>query len=179
MVKETFAQGSVVAYRGAGICKVSRIEERRFAAASDIRRYYVLNPVDGKESTVYVPVDHPGLAERMRGVLSRSEIDELLDESRNDALDWVPDRKLRDAEYQRILNGGIKKDLLLMLRCIYLKKNEMLGSKKKLPVADEAALRRGETLVREEFAFALGLDQNDVQDYIQRALGQMPAASPA
>ena len=60
--------------------------------------------------------------------------------------------------------------LLLMIRCIYMKKRELLPLGKKLPTTDENTLKAAEKLVEEEFAYSLELPRTDVGKYIRRLL---------
>jgi RNA polymerase-interacting CarD/CdnL/TRCF family regulator len=57
-----------------------------------------------------------------------------------------------------------------MVTCIYEKKRELAKIGKKLSVTDMTTLKSAEKLVEEEFAWALGIPQEEVPAFIRRRL---------
>ena len=60
--------------------------------------------------------------------------------------------------------------MLLMIRCICNKKEELTENGKKLSESDNATLKTAEKLVEEEFSRVLEIKNEDVETYIKRML---------
>ena len=65
---------------------------------------------------------------------------------------------------------GVTQKLLLMIRCLYMKKRELIPLGKKLPTTDENTLKSAEKLVEEEFSHVLGIPGTEVSGYIRSLL---------
>ncbi|MCI5536797.1 MAG: CarD family transcriptional regulator, partial [Clostridiales bacterium] len=65
----------------------------------------------------------------------------------------------------------VTQELLLMIRCIYMRKLELDQVGKKLPAADTNTLKSAEKLVEEEFSHVLGIEREDVGTYIRSVIG--------
>lgn len=128
--------------------------------------YYVLKPVYESASTLYVPVDNEHLLEKMRRVLSKTEIDKLLGMVGENTIDWVDDDRQRAEEFSCILAEGMRMELLVLIKCLYRQKNELINSGKKFKAADEKMLTAAEKMVNEEIAYVLGINKEKVPDYI-------------
>lgn len=171
---ETFRKGDPVIYGTNGVCLIADVSMHAPTPGEEARRYYILSQNSGCGMTIAVPADNPALVSRMRRVLTKDEIDALLAEAKGRDYPWNPDRRGRADEFSAILAAGMHRDLLLMIRCIYLQKQALLRANKRLNVADEATLKAAERLVTEEFAFALGIEHAAVGGYIRAAMDIEP-----
>lgn len=57
--------------------------------------------------------------------MTKNEIDELLIGMRDKELQWENDRRYRSENFHEILSKGVTQEMLLMIRCIYMKKREL------------------------------------------------------
>ena len=167
MIKQTYEKGSYVVYGTDGICVIDDVTEMSFMAGVEKSRYYVLKPEHSSDSKVYVPAGNEKLMSKLRPLLTKQEIDMLLTGIRYKAIEWEPDRRLRTEFFHGILAKGVTEELLLMIRCIYLKKNELENVGRKLSSSDVNSLKTAEKLVEEEFACVLGIERKDVGAYIR------------
>ncbi len=163
-------KGAHVVYGGYGVCLVEDIRPMDLCHSGQLAPYFVLRQEDAFNSTLYVPVENSQLCQRLRRVLTKGEIHELLLESKGHQLAWPPDRQTRAERFQGILQRGVQEELILMIRCIYLKKGELQARGKKLPDADLRVLKRAERLVEGEFSYALGIPRDQVSAYIRSVL---------
>jgi RNA polymerase-interacting CarD/CdnL/TRCF family regulator len=138
------------------------------------REFYVLRPVANPASTIYVPLDNTTLTSRMMGVLTKSEIDKLITTSNAQSLEWVNDRNDRRAFFHSIISKCDRRELMLLVSCIYEKKTELINNGKKLASSDDEALKFAERLIEDEFSFSLGLACSEVGEYIRGRLGVVP-----
>ena len=164
-------KGAHVVYGGYGVCLVEDIRSLDLGHCGHLDQYFVLRQEDNCNSTLYVPVENDRLCGRLRRVLTKGEIHQLLLESQEHPLCWTPDRQARAAQFQQILQRGVQEELVGMIRCIYREREALRARGKKLPDADLRALKRAQRLVEGEFSFALGIPQEQVDAYIRSVLG--------
>ncbi len=162
-----FAKGEYVVYGMNGICFLEDIKIMKFAFDSEKSTYYILKPTSNDASTIYVPLNNEKLMGKLRPVMTREEIDSLLLGLKDKEIEWEKDRRFRSENFHEILINGVTQNLLLMIRCLYMKKRELLPLGKKLPTTDENTLKSAEKLVEEEFSFVLDIPKDDVSGYIR------------
>ncbi|MBQ3538178.1 MAG: CarD family transcriptional regulator [Clostridia bacterium] len=162
--------GSYVIYGANGICTVK--DKRKEKLCGTKNEYYVLSPLGSNNSTIYVPADNSELVARMKSILSRSEIISLIADMGDDEIFWQSDNKLRNEEFGRIIDKGDRKELLKLIKCIYLKKKELNANNKKLWAADEATLKRAEAMINAEFSLVLEIKPEEVPSFIENIIGK-------
>lgn len=165
--------GEHVVYGSSGVCKIEEIR-RGYRLMDDIppADYYVLKPLSSASSTVFVPLGSDTASKKMRPVLSKSEIDELIASVGTDAIYWIDDRKERLSAFRAVLQQGDRRDQILLIRCILLRVRELEAKRRHLATADSDILQAAQRAVREEFAFALGLRPDAVPEYVRNGLAQ-------
>lgn len=167
-MKEIYPEGTFLVYDTYGICEIKSVKKMAFTKSAPFKTYYVLSPLNSPSSTFYVPVDNEELcSSKLRAPMSEQEIKKLLDKSKDVSVDWIDNRQNRNENFHRILDGGITAELLALIRCLYSRKKKLSADGKKLSGTDEGFFSSAEKLVREEFAFSLGIDSDKVTDYIQ------------
>lgn len=152
------------------VCLIDDIRTLSFAADTG-RLYYVLRPISGGSSKIYLPVDGEEAAGRLRYLISREQIDRLLADVRGRRLEWQPDRKMRVQEQHDILAAADHEQLLLLIGCIHSRRLERRSEGKDISSGDENAMQAAEKLICEEFRYSLGLDAQQTGEYIRSALG--------
>ena len=75
---------------------------------------------------------------------------------------WIEDINLRKEKYTKILKSGDNKQLVKLIRTLYLEKVEV----KKLYVNDEKIMTDAEKLLHEEFALVLDIKVDEVLPFI-------------
>lgn len=171
MEEKDFQVGRHVAYGTNGICLIEDIKPMKFTAGMKEKTYFILNPEGNSTSKVFVPTDNDKLMSKMRKIMSKEEIDDLLLGLRGKELEWEKDRRFRSENFHEILAKGVTEEMLLMIRCIYMKKQELASAGKNLPATDANTLKTAEKLVEEEFAYTLGIKPSEVSKYIRNLLG--------
>lgn len=167
-----FAKNDVVVYGRTGICTVESIEKKSYSMKNGTGQMcYVLKPLYDTSSTVFVPVDNDTLTGMMRSVLTKGEIDSMLDTVKEKEEIWIEDQRERTAKFREVLSHGIKSELLVMIRSLYDHKTALTQSGKKLCASDDGILKDAKREVSQEFAYALGIDQSGVEPYITERLG--------
>lgn len=153
-------------YDSYGICKVTETENISFSKVAPKKPYYILSPLNLPSSTYYVPVGNEAVQKKLRLPLTEKEIKSLLEKSLNCHIGWIEARQERNETFGRILSSGISAELIALIVCLFERKTELSEKGKKLSPTDEGFFTAAEKLVREEFAFSLGISPENVTEYI-------------
>jgi len=154
----------IVSYGAQGVCKITGMTEKSFG--DTVLEYYVLEPIYQHNSTIFVPVNNKKLVEKMRSVLTKEEITEMLHRISLEETVWIEDELLRRQHHQEIIAGGDRAALLSAIKALYLHKKEQLAKGKKLHQADERFFKEAEDLLYHEFALVQELDPTEVLPFI-------------
>jgi len=167
-----FQVGEVVAYGATGVCTVEAIEMRSMSRAGTKKQeYYVLRPLASPSCMTYVPTGNEVLTGRMRRVMSKTEIDAMLETIRGEKLLWIEDPRQRTEQYSQILARGLTGDLLKLIGCLFLEKKSCAGKGRRFSAADDRLLSNAERVVSEEFSYSLQIKPGQVVAYIAEHLG--------
>ena len=163
-VAPRFAVGDTVMHTSEGICTVLEIRPMQFAGA--FRDYYVLKPeMEKSSSTIYMPVSRGNAV--LRRLLSRSDIDALIAQSRRLPSLWIEDAKQRRDAFRVVLSSCDYPKMMRMIADIY-EHNALRQAEGKKPCsADEAVREEAEKLLHQEFAHVLGLSAEETIAYIR------------
>lgn len=154
-----------VVYASYGVCVIKAIEKRDFSGESI--EYYVLQPVGDSKNKFYVPTGSSPLADKLRKVYTREEVEALISEMPEQGNIWIDDDQRRKEEYRRIIDSGDRKELVGLIKTLYMRKKELSAGNKKLHSADERFLNEAENVLYDEFAYALGIPREEVVPYIK------------
>lgn len=168
---ERFSKGDYIRYSSNGVCLVEDIRKLDYAGKNNTDDFYILVPVNNRSSTIYVPVNNAELTSRMRRILSKEEIDRIIESVKLGEVTWIDDRKMRSESFKAILKRCDSLELMRLVSCIYLKKQDLIAKGKKLSAADDNILTQAESMVEDEFSFVLNLDGIQVGRYIRNKLG--------
>lgn len=171
MPTQLFDKGNHVFYAKTGVCSIEDIKKVDFSGSNNPQMYYILRPVSSPSSVVYVPVNNKDLTGMMRPAITKTEIDNILNDSKEKNLEWIDDKNARNSCFRDILTSGIHEKLILMIRCIHEEKDRLEESKRKLPITDDMDLKLAEKYILEEFSFSLKMPQESVINYIKTATG--------
>lgn len=169
-MSEIFEQEQYVVYGKMGVCRV--IDRQKLAFGGEKEEYYILEPERDPCSSVYVPCANETLMARLRPLLTKGEIDDILSCVTQADIPWTEDRGERATQFRAIIGGGDRRQIVRLVRCLYEKKQEQLAAGKKLSAADEAFLQECIRLIEEEFVLALGITAEQVGDYIRERIGE-------
>ena len=160
-----FEKGHIFVYGASGVCRVEDICIRDYGSGK--KEYYILQPVYDLRSTLSVPVDAPAFATHARELLTQDEVLDIIDSLPNVEAEWIRDDKERIETVRSLLEGGVRRDIAVLIRTLYLHKKELAVKGKKLRSSDETIMQRAEKLLYGEFAWVLGIDPKEVIDFIK------------
>ncbi len=156
--------GDSVIYGGDGVCEIVDIENMEMSGK--IREYYVLAPMFNKSMKIYVPVDNEKGLQHIRYALTEEQARALIEDMPSLETIWINNEHTRKEEYKKIISRGDLRELVSLIKTLYLKKLEREEKGKKLYACDEVFLSSAERLLYGEIAAALDIERDKVAEYI-------------
>ena len=163
-----YNKGEYVKYSSNGVCLVKDIQKMNFGSSQEkeLNTYYILTPISNYSTKIFVPTENETLTSKMRRLLTKEELDSIISNISIEEIAWKENRKERIEDFQGIISRGDPMELLRLVSCIYLRKQQIIKSGKKFSLTDESFLQQAEGMIENEFAFVLGIEPFQVKDYI-------------
>lgn len=160
--------GERVVYGVHGVCVVKALEERKL----DHKRvtYLVLEPLEQEGATFLVPAENPVAMAKVRPMLTRQEVDEMLHSAKVRQDYWITDENQRKQLYRELIVSGDRMALIRMVATLHRHKKEQLSAGRKFHLCDENFLRDAQRLLNGELSLVLGIAPGEVGEYVQKAL---------
>ena len=159
-----FKTNDIIAYGAEGVCQITGMAEKTIDGK--IIEYYVLKPVDGRNSTVYVPTESQALLAKMRKLPSKEEINLLIDSIPHIAPNWIKNDQERKSAYGKVLSSGDHTDLIMMIKALYLQKKEREAMKKNLGMSDDRFMKEAEQRLYNEWQYVLKMNKDELMSHI-------------
>lgn len=163
-----FQPGEMLLYGMHGVCRVVAIEQRKVDRKTV--EYYCICLVEQSGSNFYIPTGSPAAVSKLHPLLTRQELDVLLQSVKTEPDAWISDENRRKQHYRELVSGLDRKALLCTVSALVHHKNRQLACGKKLHLCDENFLRDAQKLISGEFSMVLGIPKGEVGQYIQRVL---------
>lgn len=163
-----FQIGDLAVYGMHGVCRVVSTEERQI----DRRcvRYLVLAPVGQADSRFLVPTQNAAAMAKLQPVLSKEELEAMLDGKTAGPEDWIKDENQRKQVYRELISSGDRARLIRMVHTLYRHKAEQTALGRKSHLCDENFLHDAEKLLTGEISIVLNLDTEQARDYLRKKL---------
>lgn len=159
-----FEIGDYVMKTSKGVCHIDDITHLNMAGIDKEKLYYVMTPIDGKGSTLYVSVDTA--QGNIRQAMTKSEAEDVINAIPSIEEAWVENDKLREQCYKDAVRSGSPEALIGIIKTIYSRKKMREVQGKKNTAIDERYFKQAEDLLYAEIAFALGKEKDEICDYI-------------
>ena len=163
-----FEIGQHVLYGSHGVCTVTGVELMRFGKTK--ANYYILEPVENTGAKFYVPVENEAAMAKLRPLLTREELLELLHSERVRNYPWIADEGQRKLRFKELINSGDRAQLMGMIGALHRHKREQLAAGRKFHQSDENFLNDAQKLLNAEFTLVFGLEPKAVSGFILREL---------
>ncbi len=158
-----FKVNDYVVYGMTGVCQISAIGKDEYDKDNDTQ-YYVLTPVFSSNMTIRVPVNSKKL--HMRPVMTKKEVLALIASMPEQETLWTDDDRQRAASFQTALRSGKSEEWIKLIKTLHTEKEYRSSIGKKLTKTDEDLMNNAERQLNQEFAIALGIDPEEVLDFI-------------
>lgn len=166
--RDMYQIGEKVVYGIHGICMVASHEERVIDCKPVT--YLVLEPAGQEGSRYLVPTHNTAAMAKLRRMLSKEELDELLESRQIHTDAWIPDENKRKQAYRELISSGDRVRLLQMVCTLYRHRAAQRATGRKIHLCDENFLRDAERLLTGETAMVMGLEPEEAKQYIRSKL---------
>lgn len=163
-----FEKDQLIMCGGHGVCRVVNVTGNPIDRLDKVRKFYVLEPVFEKGSTVYTPVDNDKVI--MRRILNKEEAEELVGRITEIDTVWIQEEKGREQMYKEAIRTYDCQSLVQIIKTLYLRKQNRLKEGKKVLSSDEQYLHKAEELLYSEMSLALSIPKDEVEAYIREAV---------
>ena len=163
-----FKKDQLIMCGGHGVCRVVNITGNPIDKLDKVRKYYVLEPVFEKGSTVYTPVDNDKVI--MRRIMSKEEAEDLVGRITTIETVWIQEEKSREQMYKEAIRTYDCQSLVQIIKTLYQRKQNRLKEGKKVLSSDEQYLHKAEELLYSEMSLALSIPKEEVEAYITEAV---------
>lgn len=163
-----FEKNELIICGGHGVCRVIDITGNPIDRLDKKRKYYVLEPVFEKTSTIYIPVDNDKII--MRRIMNKDEAQKLIDHITEIDIMWIQEEKSREQTYKDAIRTYDSRSLMQIIKTLYQRKNIRINEGKKALSSDEQYLHKAEELLYSEMSMALSIPKDKVGAYIIEAV---------
>ncbi len=143
-----------VVFSSTGVCEVVDIVTENFDGDS-VREYYVLNPVRGNSSTIYIPTDNQSV--NIRKIMTKQESQALLEKVPEIGNAWIEEDSVRRVAFADAIQSGTPEKLVELIKILYARQDELTELGKKLSNSDTETLKNAEQLLFDELAYSLSI----------------------
>lgn len=160
--------GDKVVYGVHGICMIVAQEQRVIDRKTVT--YLALEPI-GQEGARYLVPTHNGAAMgKIKHILSREELEALMESESVLSGSWIWDENLRKKTYRELISSGDRAGLMQMMHTLYQHRDARKAAGKKIHLCDEIFLRDAEKLLAGEFSIVLGMVPEQAKQYLRNKL---------
>ena len=158
----------MIQYAGSGVCIIQEIASMRFGRTRE--QYYVLKPLHQNTSVIYVPLKNEQLVAKMRPILTREELEALVEQAESIEPVWDDDVNQRKLIFEELLRSGKCEDLIRIIKTLLGQRTRRQAEGKMLHVSDENYLREAQRLLYDEFAGVLGCTPKEAEAQFKEKL---------
>ena len=162
--------GDYVIKANNGVCRVEDTLHPDLPNVDKNRLYYLLVPLDNKNSRLYVPIDTA--ENRLRRALSEEEAWEVIEKIPEVEAAWIANDKLREQTYKEAIHSCNPTALVSIIKNLYIRKKQRSEQGKKSTATDERYFKLAEDNLYAELAFALGKEKNQMRQIIAETIEQ-------
>lgn len=160
--------GQFIIYGNDGVCKVEAIGPLDMRGAQKGVDYYTLSPLY-QTGKIYAPVEAVVFS---RPIMSKEEAQALIEDIPNIPAEVYENNnpRLLSEHYQAYLKSHDCRDLIRVIRAIYVKGENAANRGRRLGQVDERSFKQAVEMLHGELAVALEIEKEEVERYITQAL---------
>ncbi|MDO4743270.1 MAG: CarD family transcriptional regulator [bacterium] len=160
-----FAVSDRVNYGANGVCEIADIVEKNFCG--QVVKYFVLRPVFSVNAQIFVPVENKELTSKMLQVLSKNEVESLVNALPVKPDKWTNDNSNLGERFRQAVGSGDRLCLAKLIETISVRRKELATEGKRLRMSDEKIMNDAKKLLYNEIAYVLKIDPDQVVEYIE------------
>ncbi|WP_047985935.1 CarD family transcriptional regulator [Ornithinibacillus californiensis] len=161
-----FNIGELVVYSDHGVCKIDSISEKTYGGKT--RTYYELHPIEDSKLRINIPVNNVKV--NMLKMMNKDQADTILKSFEEPGVEWIEDVKIRNKEYNKLIQSGDRLDISKVVNTLMKRKQEMVLEKRHIPEQDKKLLSKTLTILIEELAISLDKHIDEIEQKILHAM---------
>ncbi len=159
-----FSVGDYVVYGSNGVCRITDIGPMDLPGVSKDKLFYTMTPCYIRDSSLFTPIDNPRVI--MRPVMTRDEAESFVESIKDIDGITIKEEKHRELEYKEAVLSCDPEVLVGIIKTIYGRMNERIAEGKKVTSSDSKYFHIAEDSLYGELAISLGIEKNEVKNYI-------------
>ena len=159
-----FEVNDVVVYGSQGVCEIIGVDEQKVDGV--LKKYFVLKSKNDKGATFYVPTWNEKAWSKMRKVMTKEAVNDLIDSMPSKTPTWIINENERKETYKKILASGDQAAIISMVQALFMHKMEREAEGKRLHMSDEHFMKDAEQILYNEWQYVLNLDKAGLMNYI-------------
>lgn len=153
-----------VVYGACGVCRMAEQKEEKG------KQYLVLEPEGQDNSRYFVLLTNPAAMNKLRPMLTREEMENLLSFARKSGAAWISEENQRKQLYRELISGGDRQRLMGTVCSLYRYKASRAAEGKKCHICDDLFLKDAEKLLAGEISAVLGIEMEQAKQYLRTQL---------
>lgn len=150
-----YHKNDYIVYGNRGVCQIVDIGVPDVTGIDTTKQYYILKPIFSSCNLVYIPVDNEKVL--MRRILSCQEANELIENLEIIEPIYAANDKILEEKYKSSIAAQDAKELVKVIKTVYIKKHDKIKAGKKLGQTDERYLKKAEELLFGEMSLSLDI----------------------
>lgn len=164
-----YNQGDIIVYTTCGLCRIDGIIDRVFNGEE--KKYYILKPINDNRATLQVQVDNPITEIKLKTLLSKNEINDIINEVPNIEPFWIDNENERKKVFSEIIRNGDRLKIYELMISIIEHSKGLKDKGRKLHACDETYLNDARKLICEEISYVLDMSYGDAVTFLTNIIG--------
>lgn len=158
--------GEYIVSGNSGVGQIVDIVDSTKIGGTDKKKlYYIVQPLNDGKGLNYVLVNSKRIP--VRKVISKDEAETLVKEIPGIEKLALGSQRSNEAKYKEILRSDDFYQWIQLIKGLNLKNEERVSDGKKVGSLDERYMKMAKTKLYSELAVALGIETDEVEDYIR------------
>lgn len=163
-----FKQGDFIMYSNYGACSIDEIKEKITDKVN--RTYYVMHPINQKDSKIITPIDNKKV--KMRAIMAPKDAEKIFSAISFSNVIRITDKKEREQVYAKILKEGNPSEIVEIINTLLIEEKEKIEEGKRLSAIDGKYLEKAELLLYTELSVALNMSIEQIKERVELNLLQ-------
>ena len=166
-----FQKDEYVFYESGGICRISDIQVSPLDGMPADRSYYVMNSLHERNGVIYIPVDNDKVF--LRRLMDAAQAQKLIDRIPTVEVIDEPNAKLLRAKYLDAMKTHDPIEWVRVIKTVYHRTTGQERRVQRLSETERSFSESAKRFLYTEISLALGIREDEVEDYITDRLGQL------
>lgn len=163
-----YSIGELVVYCSHGVCRIEDTEQRTVDRKTVT--YYVLCPLQGAKTKFYVPVHNEAAVAKMRYLITKEQLAQILADPDNYSDCWIPEENRRKIRYKELSGTSDFATLFRMYHTLHQQKQLQLAAGKKFHLTDENFMRDSKRVLESELSVVLDVPVDQLEQAMEAYL---------